>query len=156
MKSILILSLLFVCVFSAEETKPVELESASDIIAIVKCFLGKDELIADIDEIIEIIKSGDYSKLMTLAFKVYADVTAAIKECVPQTSDLQGMFDFSKKRKYKRCLAKCEKAEDAEACKKECKNKYYPVVPCKEKCGVLSTLLKKCKKCKKVQTPETN
>ena len=81
MKSILILSLLFVCVFSCEETEPVELESASDIIAIVKCFLGKEELIADAKEIIEIIKSGDYSKLITVAFKVYADVTAAIKEC---------------------------------------------------------------------------
>lgn len=64
--------------------KSVELESASDIIAIVKCFLGKEELITDIKDIIEIIKSGDYSKLITIAFKVYADVTTAIKECVPQ------------------------------------------------------------------------
>ena len=156
MKSILILSLLFVCVFSAEEAKPVELESASDIIAIVKCFLGKDELIADVDDIIEIVKSGDYSKLLTVAFKVYADVTAAIKECVPQTSELQGIFNFGKNRKYRQCLRKCEAAEDAETCKKECKNKYYPVVPCKEKCGPLSQLFKKCKKCKKEQTPESN
>ena len=93
MKSILILSLLFVCVFSAEEAKPVELESASDII--------------------EIVKSGDYSKLLTVAFKVYADVTAAIKECVPQTSELQGIFNFGKNRKYRKCLRKCEAAEDA-------------------------------------------
>ena len=47
-------------------------------------------------------------------------------------------------------------AEDAETCKKECKKKYYPVVPCKEKCGPLSQLFKKCKKCKKEQTPESN
>ena len=53
MKSILILS--------------VELESASDIIAIVKCFLGKEELIADAKEVIEIIKSGDYSKRLRLS-----------------------------------------------------------------------------------------
>ena len=61
--------------------KSVELESASDIIAIVKCFLGKEELITDVKDIIAIIQSGDYSKLITVAFKVYADVTAAIKEC---------------------------------------------------------------------------
>ena len=103
-----------------------------------------------------IIKSGDYSKLLTVAFKVYADVTAAIKECVPQTSELQGIFNFGKNRKYRQCLRKCEAAEDAETCKKECKNKYYPVVPCKEKCGPLSQLFKKCKKCKKEQTPESN
>ena len=103
-----------------------------------------------------IIKSGDYSKLLTVAFKVYADVTAAIKECVPQTSELQGIFNFGKNRKYRQCLRKCEAAEDDETCKKECKKKYYPVVPCKEKCGPLSQLFKKCKKCKKEQTPESN
>ena len=79
MKSILLLSLLIVTVFSAEEPAPTE--ASNDIIDIVKCFLGMEELITDVKDIIEIIKSGDYSKLITVAFKVYADVTAAIKEC---------------------------------------------------------------------------
>ena len=79
MKSIIILSLLFVCVFSSE-TSP-KVNQSNDIIDIVKCFLGKEELITDVKDIIAIIQSGDYSKLITVAFKVYADVTAAIKEC---------------------------------------------------------------------------
>ena len=105
MKSILILSLLFVCVFSAEKAKPVELESASDIIDIIKCFLGKEELITDVKDIIEIIKSGDYSKLITVAFKVYADVTAAIKECLPQ-GQLKSCFPGIES-KAQRCRRKC-------------------------------------------------
>ena len=107
MKSILILSLLFVCVFSAEETKSVELESASDIIAIVKCFLGKEELITDVKDIIAIIQSGDYSKLITVSFKVYADVTAAIKECVPQEQLQMGFLWF--KSKSEKCMSKCRR-----------------------------------------------
>ena len=82
MKSIIILSLLFVCVFSSE-TSP-KVNQSNDIIDIVKCFLGKEELITDIKDIIEIVKSGDYSKLITVAFKVYADVQSAIKDCLQQ------------------------------------------------------------------------
>ena len=82
MKSILLLSLLFVSVFSSEE--PPSLESSNDIIDIVKCFLGKEELLSDVKDIIETIKSGDYSKLITIALKVYADVSNAVKDCVPQ------------------------------------------------------------------------
>ena len=111
MKSILILSLLFVCVFSAEEAEPIELESASDIIAIVKCFLGKKELIADATEVIEIIKSGDYSKIITVAFKIYSDVTAAIKECVPQEIELQSKFNIEKIREYEICRIRCGRTE---------------------------------------------
>ena len=82
MKSILLLSLLIVTVFSAEEPAPTE--ASNDIIDIVKCFLGMEELITDVKDIIEIIKSGDYSKLITIALKVYADVSNAVKDCVPQ------------------------------------------------------------------------
>ena len=59
MKAILLLSLLFVCVFKEETTI---IEPSNDIINIIKCFLGKEELITDVKDIIEIIKSGDYSK----------------------------------------------------------------------------------------------
>ena len=59
MKAILLLSLLFVCVFTEETTI---IEPSNDIINIIKCFLGKEELITDVKDIIEIIKSGDYSK----------------------------------------------------------------------------------------------
>ena len=161
MKSILILSLLFVCVFSAEEAEPVELESASDIIAIVKCFLGKEELITDVTDIIEIIKSGDYSKLLTVAFKVYADVTAAIKECVPQEIDLESKLplNWGKRLRYHRCLKRCSVAEDAEACKKACKEKYYPTIkpqpkpfiPCKKTCTLEEVAKKKCRICRPIK-----
>ena len=45
MKAILVLSLLFVCVFT-EETVPIE--PSNDIIDIIKCFLGKEERIKNV------------------------------------------------------------------------------------------------------------
>ena len=96
MKSILLLSLLIVTVFSAEEPAPTE--ASNDIIDIVKCFLGKEELI---------IKSGDYSKLITIALKVYADVSNAVKDCVPQ-EETQLTVKFREKNfKLYDCIKSC-------------------------------------------------
>ena len=122
MKAILVLSLLFVCVFT-EETAPIE--PSNDIIDIIKCFLGKEEIITDIKDIIEIIKSGDYSKLITIAFKVYSDVTAAIKDCVPQD-------DLSLEPKPKEWYQ-----EKYEQCKRGCKRGLYYYEPiCVKMCGI--------------------
>ena len=119
MKAILLLSLLFVCVFT-QETTPVE--HSNDIIDIVKCFLGKEELITDIKDIIEIIKSGDYSKLITIAFKVYADVTTAIKECVPQE---QFEHDLKEPRSARtiQCVSLCRSGSHIDFnCVNKCRN----------------------------------
>lgn len=123
MKSILLLSLLLVCVFSAETS--VEVEKSNDIIDIVKCFLGKEELINDVKEVIEIVKSGDYSKLLTIAFKVYADVTTAIKECVPQQLSIS--FPFHPYQIFEECLKKCPGAygKNARKCWHKCRHFKY-------------------------------
>ena len=102
--------------------KSVELESASDIIAIVKCFLGKEELITDIKDIIEIIKSGDYSKLITIAFKVHADVTTAIKECVPQEQFEHDLKEPLSAR-TKQCVSLCRSGSHIDFnCVNKCRN----------------------------------
>ena len=120
MKAILLLSLLFVCVFTKETTI---IEPSNDIIDIVKCFLGKEELITDVKDIIEIIKSGDYSKLMTIAFKVYSDVTSAIKDCIPQQkieNDLKTPISTTAKD----CISKCRSGSVADKnCINKCINK---------------------------------
>ena len=81
MKVLGLLLLLLVAVSSTE----VEREVSNDIteyIEIVKCFLNQENLINDVNSLIDIIKSGEYDKLLSLAFKIYADGTAAVKECV--------------------------------------------------------------------------
>ena len=46
-------------------------------------FLGKESLINDIKELIAILKEGDYSKLLTIAFKLYADGNmTTVLECI--------------------------------------------------------------------------
>ena len=54
----------------------------TDYIEIVKCFLNQENLLQDISSVIDIIKSGEYDKLLSLAFKLYADVSVAMKECI--------------------------------------------------------------------------
>ena len=81
MKQLGLLLLLLVAVSSSE----VKQEPSNDIteyIEIIKCFLNQDNLINDISSLIETIKAGDYDKLLQLALKIYADGTAAVKECI--------------------------------------------------------------------------
>lgn len=54
----------------------------TDYIEIVKCFLNQENLLQDISSVVDIIKSGEYDKLLSLAFKLYTDVSVAIKECI--------------------------------------------------------------------------
>ena len=81
MKQLGLLLLLLVAVSSSE----VKQEPSNDIteyIEIIKCFLNQDNLINDISSLIETIKAGEYDKLLQLALKIYADGTAAVKECI--------------------------------------------------------------------------
>lgn len=101
MKSILLLSLLILTVFSSEQP------TSNDIIDIVKCFLGKEELITDVKDIIETIKSGDYSKLITIALKVYTDVSNTVKDCLPQ-EDTQLTAIYKSEFSLSKCIKKCK------------------------------------------------
>ena len=99
MKSLLILLSIVALVFSApvEETNDI-----NDYIEIVKCFLDQQPLIDDVNSIVEMIKTQDFSQAITLLFKVYGDVQAAINKCIP-------MFTYSNKRAR---LEQCKKTRN--------------------------------------------
>ena len=80
MKSPLILISILALVFSTpvEETNDIK-----DYIEIVKCFLEQQPLIDDVNSIVEMIKTQDFSQAITLLFKAYGDVQAAISKCMP-------------------------------------------------------------------------
>ena len=121
MKQIAILCLLLVSVLAAGEKKEVQVkQSSNDIIEIITCFLGKQELITDIKDIIEVIKTGDYSKLITIALKVYSDVSNAIKDCIPQkVSSTVNNYMCEK------CIKDCQRGIWTNPkCLEECYKKY--------------------------------
>ena len=99
MKSLLILLSIVAFVFSApvEETNDI-----NDYIEIVKCFLDQQPLIDDVNSIVEMIKTQDFSQAITLLFKTYGDVQAAINKCIP-------MFTYSNKRAR---LEQCKKTRN--------------------------------------------
>ena len=99
MKSLLILLSIVAFVFSApvEETNDIK-----DYIEIVKCFLDQQPLIDDVNSIVEMIKTQDFSQAITLLFKAYGDVQAAINKCIP-------MFTYSNKRAR---LEQCKKTRN--------------------------------------------
>ena len=92
-------------------------QGIDEYIEIIKCFLGKTELISDITSVIEVIKSGDYTKLLPLAIQVYTHVTAALKEClVPKEVSLEGISTPA-------CLVACQTLTNTTlkaACKAAC------------------------------------
>ena len=53
-----------------------------EYIEIAKCFLNQQPLIDDVSAIIEMIKTQDYSKAITILIKGYSDIQTAIKECI--------------------------------------------------------------------------
>ena len=93
------------CLCSRRSSKK---KTNSDIIEIITCFLGKQELITDIKDIIEVIKSGKYTKLITIAFKVYSDVTNAIKEYIPKGLAFEPE-PFNPSELYKLCVEGCKR-----------------------------------------------
>ena len=84
MKGYIILLALFAMTLATPAEPQLE-KSIEDYVEIVKCFLNQSALVDDVVSAVEIIKSGDYSQLLTLAFKAYADVQAAINKCIPVT-----------------------------------------------------------------------
>ena len=56
---------------------------------IVECFLNQKTLIEDINAIIEMIKTQDYSQIITILIKGYSNIQNAIKECVTEELNLE-------------------------------------------------------------------
>ena len=71
-KQLCLLLLLLVAVSSSEVTPKVSTD-ITEYIEIVKCFLNQENLINDVVSLVDIIKSGEYDKLLSLAFKLYSD-----------------------------------------------------------------------------------
>lgn len=54
--------------------------------------MNQENLINDVASLVDIIKSGEYDKLLSLAFKLYGDGTAAVKECIKKEEiNLEGI-----------------------------------------------------------------
>ena len=76
------LCLLLLLLVSLSSTTSKVSTDITEYIEIVKCFLNQENLINDVVSLVDIIKSGEYDKLLSLAFKLYSDWTAAVKECI--------------------------------------------------------------------------
>ena len=80
--------IIFLSILSLVLSSPAEANTEiKDYIEIAKCFLNQTALINDVIEVVDIIKSGDYSKLLTVAFKLYADGQAAVKKCLSKEEE---------------------------------------------------------------------
>ena len=91
-------------------------QGIDEIVEVIKCFLGKTELVSDITSAIEVIKSGEYTKLLPIAIQLYTHVTAAVKECLPIEISLEGISTPA-------CLFACQKLPEGAmktACKAAC------------------------------------
>lgn len=64
-KQLCLLLLLLVAVSSSEVTPKVSTD-ITEYIEIVKCFLNQENLINDVVSLVDIIKSGEYDKLLSL------------------------------------------------------------------------------------------
>ena len=90
MKQLVLVLLLLVAVSSTEVPK--ESNDIKEYIEIVKCFLNQENLVNDVVSLVDIIKSGEYDKLLSLAFKLYTDGSAAVKECITKDEiNLEGI-----------------------------------------------------------------
>ena len=94
MKVLGLLLLVLVAVSSTEVDREVS-NDITEYIEIVKCFLNQENLINDVTSLIDIIKSGEYDKLLSLAFKIYVDGTAAVKECIKKEDVQLGFINTS-------------------------------------------------------------
>ena len=105
---------------------------------------------------IDIIKSGEYDKLLSLAFQLYADGTAAVKECIKKEKIVLGSINQLNEKtptptfKSREQLLKLIKqklgemrtsgldlGDDREMCIKVCKDLFdeYSVEMCYSLCG---------------------
>ena len=165
MRQLGLLLLLLVAVSSSE----VKREISNDIreyIDIVKCFLNQENLLNDIVSFVDVIKSGEYDKLLSLAFKLYADGTAAVKECIKKeeitleginTIEIGGLVDTKTENEIRQYIIEYMKSKNIpkpkpfipsstailiskyEACKIGCQKMYvgYQLSICNSLCEVL-------------------
>ena len=165
MRQLGLLLLLLVAVSSSE----VKREISNDIreyIDIVKCFLNQENLLNDIVSFVDVIKSGEYDKLLSLAFKLYADGTAAVKECIKKeeitleginTIEIGGLVDTKIENEIRQYIIEYMKSKNIpkpkpfipsstailiskyEACKIGCQKMYvgYQLSICNSLCEVL-------------------
>ena len=89
MKSFIILLTLLTLTTSTQE---INLQSKP--LDIIKCLLQSEILINDLNKIIEIIKEGDYIKLILKIIEIYPSAYNEIKKCLNQSINLEGLFDF--------------------------------------------------------------
>ena len=113
MKVLGLLLLVLVAVSSTEVDREVS-NDITEYIEIVKCFLNQENLVNDVVSLVDIIKSGEYDKLLSLAFKIYADGTAAVKECIKtEEVQLESINDVQKRTPRiitkAQCIAACKK-----------------------------------------------
>ena len=59
-----------------------------DYIELIKCLLGKAELIKDVTVLIEAIKTGEYQQLLVIAMRLYTDGKAAFDEFLKGDEDV--------------------------------------------------------------------
>ena len=112
------------------------------------------------------IKSGEYDKLLSLAFKLYADGTAAVKECIKKeeitleginTIEIGGLVDTKTENEIRQYIIEYMKSKNIpkpkpfipsstpiliseyEACKIGCQKMYvgYQLSICNSLCEVL-------------------
>ena len=161
MRQLGLLLLLLVAVSSSE----VKREISNDIreyIDIVKCFLNQENLLNDIVSFVDVIKSGEYDKLLSLAFKLYADGTAAVKECIKKeeitleginTIEIGGLVDTKTENEIRQYIIEYMKSKNIpklkpstpiliskyETCKIGCQKMYvgYQLSICNSLCEVL-------------------
>ena len=108
------LLLLFLVAVSSTEVERKVSNDITEYIEIVKCFLNQENLVNDVVSLVDIIKSGEYDKLLSLAFKIYADGTAAVKECIKtEEVQLESINDVQKRTPRiitkAQCIAACKK-----------------------------------------------
>ena len=126
-KQLCLLLLLLVAVSSSEVTPKVSTD-ITEYIEIVKCFLNQENLINDVVSLVDIIKSGEYDKLLSLAFKLYSDGSAAVKECITKEEiNLEAINTNIGLNDHSITKNQCEKA---------CRNKYlgYQLTLCLALC----------------------
>ena len=91
MRKIAILFLLFALAFAQEvkETEPeviqdeVVLEAGiEDYIEIIKCLISNEKLVDEVMSLVEIVKTGEFEKLLPLLLQLYTDGKEAIDKCI--------------------------------------------------------------------------
>ena len=112
----LVLFLLFTLVLAIEQPKK-ETKANIDFIVVIKCILGHEELIDDVHTIIDLIKAGDYIKVISAVYQLYTDGIFAIKECLAPKEII------SLNNGWKSCIHCCKGEHFFKNCVKKCEEK---------------------------------